>query len=193
MRYSILFVGTIFLLHSCVNYATVRSVKNNEEKIALQDYYSPCCGSCGQRIVIDKKNGEYNALQVNCILDDDYSTRCTPYQIGTQKQIMRYKKKKIISISFYRPVYDTIELKKIYPNLKKENYFDTALISKPILPLTNLDSMLIEKYFEMTTKKSCNDNYIKLIKGFIFVTDGNMKLHKEQKINFKSKSKSNGS
>src|SRR5262245_15678855 len=107
MRYFIILVATTMCLFSCVDYATVKSVRTDTERIALQDYYSPCCGSCGQRIVIDNKNGQYAALLVNCKLDDWGSVECSPWRIGTQKQIMTYKGNKITSVSYYRPVYDT--------------------------------------------------------------------------------------
>jgi hypothetical protein len=168
-------------------------VKNTQERIALQDYYSPCCGSCAQRLVVDNKKGQYTALQVSCKFDDIYSAKCSPMRIGTQKQIMTYKNKKINSISYYRPVYDTTELIKLFPNLERELYIDDSLESKPILPLTKLDSILIDKYLNMTSKRDCEGKYINLIRGFIYVGDGDMKIGRPQKIKFKSKSKSNGS
>jgi hypothetical protein len=193
MRHIIIFISFSILLFSCVDYATVKAINTGNEKIALQDYYSPCCGSCGERIVIDHKNGQYSALQVNCSLENIYSAYCTPYRIGTQKQIMNYKKNKITSIVYYRPVYDTIELLKLYPTLKRQCYFDTALILKPILPLTQVDSFLITKYLQMTTKKSCRANYLNLIRGFVHVADDDMKYNKPQKIKFRARSKNKGS
>src|SRR6187399_922371 len=78
-------------LSSCMDYATVKAINKPTERVALQDFYSPCCGSCGQRIVVEA-NGKQYALQVNCKVEGEHSRLCTPLSIGTQKHVLTYKK-----------------------------------------------------------------------------------------------------
>jgi hypothetical protein len=187
MNKSYLFFFALILLSSCMDYATVKAINNPTEKVAMQDFYSPCCGSCGQRIVIDDLHNKQYALLVNCNIEDQYSYQCTPYGMGTQKQVITYKKNKIISHAFYKAVYDTIELKKMYPGTQREQYYDSSLSGKPVIPMTKIDSSLIEKYSSLTNKRNCNADYLKFIKGYILVaeTSGRDRTEKK-KVKFKA-------
>ena len=160
-------IATTFL-NSCMDYATVKAINKPTERVALQDFYSPCCGSCGQRIVVEA-NGKQYALQVNCKVEDQYSRRCTPLSIGTQKHVLTYKRKKVIHEDYYKPVYDTIELKRMYPKIDIGEYYDAEIIQKPVIPLNAIDSLLIDKYYSLTSKKDCTDKHLGLIKGYIRV------------------------
>jgi hypothetical protein len=170
MRFVILLIVS-FNLCSCMNYAPVSSLKKNSEKITLQDFYSPCCGSCGQRIVIDKLDGNLYTLQVNCSIEEQYSRLCTPLKLGSHKKVLIYKKNKIISEKYYKPIYDTAELKKMYPNADSGEYYDSVIYSKKILPLTSIDSSLIDSYYLMTKKNNCTDKHLRFIKGFVLVEE----------------------
>ena len=114
------FIATILIvttfMSSCMNYTTVKAINQPNEKVALQNFYSPCCGPCGQRIVIEMNDKQY-ALQVNCKIENEYSRPCTPFGLGTQKHVLIYKRRKVIQEEYYKPVYDTIELKKMYPKV----------------------------------------------------------------------------
>jgi hypothetical protein len=109
-----------------------------------------------------------------------YSRYCTELRIGTQKHIDNYIRNTIRQHSIYRPVYDTIELKKMYPNLDRESYFDTLMLSRQIIPLTNLDSMLINQALAFKGNTTCNNYHLKLIRGFIFVRTDEVKVKKEK-------------
>ena len=183
MRYFLIIIATFFLFTSCVHYATLYAEKNTDKKIALQSYYSPCCGWCGQRVILDNLKGEQNSLLINCKFDDMYSRYCTEFRIGTQKHIDNYIKNTIRQHSIYRPVYDTTELKKMYPNLDRESYFDTLMLSRQIIPLTSLDSMLINQALAFKGDTTCNNNHLKLIQGFIFVRTDEVKMKKEKDFN----------
>jgi hypothetical protein len=186
MKNFLIALGAMVSLSSCMDYATVRAINNPNEKIALQDFYSPCCGSCGQRIVVDDFKGKQYALQVNCEIENEYSRLCTPLRLGTQKHVLAYKRKRVVSEEYYKPVYDTAELKKMYPKVERGEYFDSGLATKPVLPLTAIDSLLIEKYFSLT-QKQCSDQYIRLIKGFISVEKVNLSPIDKKKVKFKAK------
>lgn len=161
------------LASSCMDYNTMQAVRTPSGKVALQDFYSPCCGSCGQRIVLDNnKEKKLYALQSNCNIQDEYSLMCTPHKLGAQKQVITYRKKKVLSATYYKPVYDTVELKKQYPKANVTEYADTLFAGKPIIPLNGTDSFLIRQYFALTSKRDCADKYLHLIRGFIFVTEG---------------------
>lgn len=175
----------IFAFSSCMDYATVKAVSRPEEKIALQDFYSPCCGSCGQRIVAEI-NGKQYALQVNCQVEDKYSTRCTPLSLGTQKQVLTFKGKNVIHEDYYKPVYDTIELKKMYTKISSLEYHDSSFANKPVIPLDAIDSLLIDKYYALTAKQPCTDRHLRLIKGFIKVHEDYGPID-SKKVEFKTK------
>ena len=160
------------LCATCGTFSITKTLQEDlTKKITLQNYYSPCCGSCGQRIIIDSLIDKKYTLQVNCQNEDESSRLCTPFQLGTQKQVMTYQKHKTISISYYKPVYDTVELKKQYQKIERGEYFDSKLVSNKILPLSSIDSLLIEKYLVLAMKTNCSGQYIKLIKGFILVEE----------------------
>ena len=158
-------------LYSCAYYSTREVAKEDHQKISLQNYYSPCCGSCGQRIIIDSLIGKKYTLQINCQNEDESSRLCTPFQLGTQKQVITYQKHKTISISYYKPVYDTVELKRQYPKIERGEYFDSKFGSNQIIPLSSIDSLLIAKYLVLAKKTNCSGQYIKLIKGFMLVEE----------------------
>ena len=180
MRHSILFILFLALLSSCVHYATLYAEKSAVGKFAIQSYYSPCCGWCGQRFINDNLGGEQYSLLINCKIEDRYSRLCTEPQIGTQKHIDTYKKNYVRQQSIFRPVYDTFELKKMYPNLDREVYFDTIMLTGQILPLTSLDSTLISKALNFKGDSTCNNDHLKLIRGFILVSTQQVKMKKEK-------------
>ena len=171
---------------SCMDYATVKAINRSDEKIALQDFYSPCCGSCGQRIVAEI-NGKQYALQVNCRIEDKDSRLCTPFSLGTQKHVLFFKGKTIIRQEYYKPVYDTIELKKMYPKTDRGEYYDDSLGLKPVIPLDHIDALLIDRYYELTTKQPCSDRYLRLIRGFVQVKTDLPQIVDTKKVKFKTK------
>lgn len=159
-------------LFSCMDYSTVKSVGARGGTTNLQDFYSPCCGSCGQRIITEADGGNtLYALLVLCNIEDEYGPRCSPSSIGTQKQVIRHIKKNLRSISWYRPVYDTIALLKQYPKTPRDAYFDSAAFTHTILPLDKMDSLLFKNYFQLSEKRECEGKYLNLIKGFAFVKE----------------------
>ena len=172
-------------LSACMDYATVKAINKPNEKVALQDFYSPCCGSCGQRIVVEV-NGKQYALQVNCKVEDKYSRLCTPLSLGTQKHVITYKRRKVIHEDYYKPVYDTIELKKMYPKIEIGEYYDAEIIQRPVIPLNAIDSLLIDKYYSLTAKSDCTDKHLRLIKGFILANETYYPIDKKT-VKFKVK------
>lgn len=179
----------LFCIYSCVDYAPLAITKKAEEKIILQDFYSPCCGSCGQRIVIDNYNGLLSTLQVNCKIENQYSHLCTPMQLGTHKKVLYYKKNKIIAEKYYKPIYDTIELKRIYPKANRGEYYYSLAYTKELVLLTKSDSVLFDNYYSMSTKKQCSDKHLKFIKGFVLINEVIEKQTFEKKKDFNKKVK----
>jgi len=173
-------------LISCMHYATVKAINKHNEKAALQDFYSPCCGSCGQRIVVEVDGKQY-ALQVNCQIEDQYSRLCTPLQLGTQKHVLTYKRRKVIREDYYKPVFDTIELKRMYPKIDIGEYYDAEIFQQPVIPLNAVDSLLIDKYYTLTTKPGCSDKHLRLIKGYILVNETYASIIDKKIVKFKVK------
>ena len=182
MRYNLLAV--FILLSSCVHYATLYSEKNTNNKLAIQAYYSPCCGWCGQRVILDNMTGEQQSLLVSCKMDDRYSRYCTEARVGTQKHVDLYKGNTVYRHIVYRPVYDTAALKELYPGLDREAYFDSLLLVREMLPLTSIDAALINKAIHYKQDTACKSNYIKLIRGYVLVDSNEVKQKKE--TDFKS-------
>jgi len=180
MRQFLITIAAFFLFTSCVHYSTLYAENNPDNKVAIQSYYSPCCGWCGQRIISDNLKGEQYSLLINCKIESKYSRYCTALEIGTQKHIDVYKKKFVTQQSIYRPVYDTIELKQNYPNLEREAYFDTLMLTRQIIPLTNLDSALINWALEFKGDTTCSNDHLRLIRGYIFVRTEEVKMKKEK-------------
>ena len=180
MRQLSTIIITCVLFASCVHYATLNAEKNADNKIAFQSYYSPCCGWCGQRLILDNLKGEQYSLLINCKFGDKNSRSCTELEIGTQKHVDIYKRHTVRQHSIYRPVYDTTELKRMYPNLDWESYFDTLMLTRQVIPLTALDSILINKAVAYKGDITCNKNYLQLIRGYIFVSTDEVKFKKEK-------------
>jgi len=99
-------------------------------------------------------------------------------QIGTQKHINTYKKNFVRQHSVYRPVYDTLELKKMYPSIEREAYFDSTMLSGQFIPLTSLDSAIIKKALDFKSDTTCDNKHLKLIRGFIFIRKDEVKMKK---------------
>lgn len=154
-----------------MGYTNISTIKTPSQKTTLQSFYSPCCGSCGERVVIDKFQGTLYALQINCTLHDEYSHFCTPLYLGTHKKILSYQKNKIISEKYYKPIYDTMALLKIYPKANRGEYYDTTLNYTETIPLTSIDSSLINEYYSFPKANDCTNEHLKLIKGFVFVKE----------------------
>jgi len=131
-------------------------------------------------VINDNLNGEQYSLLINCKIDDRNSRYCTEMQLGTQKHIDAYKKNFVRKHSIYRPVYDTLELKKMYPNLDREAYFDSTMLSGQFIPLTSLDSALIKKALDFKSDTTCHNNHLKLIRGFVFIRTDKVKMKKEK-------------
>ena len=68
----------------------------------------------------------------------------------------------------------------MYPNLDRESYFDTLMLTREIIALTSLDSMLINQVLAFKSDTLCNSNHLKLIRGYIFVRADDVKLKKEK-------------
>jgi hypothetical protein len=181
--------GFVLLLSisGCMHYATINASKTSSANTALQDFYSPCCGSCGQRIIIDSLNGKQYGLLVNCKIENKYSAMCTPLRLGTQKHVLVYKKGKVISEAYYKPVYDTVELKRMFPGVQPGEYRDHELESKPMLALSAIDTLLIQKYYSMSKDTGCAGNHLRLIKGFICASERSGSEAYNEKASFKVK------
>jgi hypothetical protein len=187
MRQLLIFIAPILILSSCAHYSTLYAERQADSKLAIQGYYSPCCGWCGQRVITDNLKNEQTSLLINCRTEDMYSRLCTEWQIGTQKHVDVYKRNRVIQHAVYRPVYDTTRLKQLYPNIDRETYFDTLMISRQMIPLTRLDSMLIERALAFQGDSSCNKDHLRLILGYVFVRNDKIKGKKEK--DFKSPGK----
>lgn len=62
MKVSYTVIVFLISLSSCMEYANIRAISKPEEKWVLQDFYSPCCGSCGERIVTEINGNQYMLL-----------------------------------------------------------------------------------------------------------------------------------
>lgn len=173
---------------SCVHYNNVKLAKTTSEKYLLQTYYSPCCGSCGERVVTDADGKQYG-LQVNCVVDDIYSRWCSPREMGTLKTVMTFRKRRITSVSYYRAVYDTIELKKLHPEIDRGTYFDSADALKPVQSLSAIDSVLIKQHQSMTNKNICDNRHLQLIRGFVLSYVDTVFIYEKKRVKYKSKAK----
>ena len=54
------------------------------------------------------------------------------------------------------------------------------MLTGHILPLTNLDSTLISKALNFKGDSTCNNDHLKLIRGFILVSTQQVKMKKEK-------------
>ena len=113
-------------------------------------------------------------------ITDYYCRICNPYTMGTQKRIETYSGDLVIRYSHFRPVYDTIQLKKLYPKLDSRAYFDSIIIGKSIIPLNRLDSLLINTALEQKTDSTRRFDYLQLIRGFVLIDSSNVKYKKEK-------------
>jgi hypothetical protein len=179
MRHFLLFIS-ILVLVSCDHYITTQTVQVSGGKIAVQQYYTSCNGICGPRIVFDNlQNERQSLLAMNDIMDLDCRL-CNDHRIGTQKSIETYNDRFVYKYSLFRPVYDTNELKKQYPNIDRAAYFDSTIAKNSILPLTSLDSVLISRALEQKNDSTCKIDYLRFIRGFVFVDSTDVKIKKEK-------------
>ena len=179
MRHIILIIS-IFSFLSCDHYITTHSTQIPGGKVAVQEYYTTCNGLCGHRIVFDNLLYEQQSLLVMKDIMDFGCRLCNDHQIGTQKNIVTYNGKFVNKYSMFRPVYDTNELKKQYPDIDRRVYFDSTMIGNPILPLTNLDSILINKALEQKSDSTYKIDYLKFIRGFVLIYSTDVKYKKEK-------------
>ena len=180
MRTASIFILICICFSSCTSYITLYAEKNADSKTAVQSFVTPCCGRCGLRIITDNLVNEQQSLLINCKPEDEYSWYCTEMSIGTQKHIDVYKKKFVRQHSVYRPVYDTIELKKQYPGLKREFYFDSLMLTRPLIPLTATDSAFINRAMAFKSDAPCGSSHLQFIRGYIFVNSFDVKSKKEK-------------
>lgn len=68
----------------------------------------------------------------------------------------------------------------MYPNLDREAYFDTIMLTNQFIPLTTLDSSMIKKALDFNGDTTCYKNHLKLIRGFILVSTEEVKIKKEK-------------
>ena len=169
----------ILLFSSCAHYSNLYTEKQVDSKLAIQKIYSPCCGWCGQRVISDNLKDEQTSLFINCKMEEKNSRYCTGMRIGTQKHVDLYKNNTIIQHSVYRPVYDSTALKKLYPNIDREAYFDSILLTSAVIPLTTSDAAIIQKAIDFTGDGSCNKDHLKLIYGFVLVRSEMVKNKKK--------------
>jgi len=167
-------------LFSCVHSTALYFDNQTNYRLAYKSYYSPCCGWCGRKIILDSLKGQQNTLFIDCNINHVNNKYCTYLGIGTQKHIDTYNGNFIRSRSIYIPVYDTVELKKNYPDLDREIYFNTSMLSINIIPLIDLDSLIIKKSLEYTGDTACDKMYLKYIRGYVLVKTESMKIKKER-------------
>lgn len=185
MRIFSIFVFTCICFSSCISYVTLYAERNADSKVAVQSFVSPCCGRCGLRVIADNLINEQQSLLINCKPEDIYSRYCTELRIGTQKHIDIYKNRFVRQHSVYRPVYDSIELKKQYPGLDREFYFDSLMLTRPLIPLTATDSVFINRALAYKDDAAaCGSSHLRFIRGYIFVNIYEVKNKKE--TNFKT-------
>ncbi|GEM_PF-1988300 len=173
-----------FAFNSCMSYKNIKITKEASQTIALQSFSSSCCGQCGERVIVDQYVNKIHSLQVNCDFENQYAHLCTPFRLGTQKKILTYKKNKIISETYYKPVYDTISLLKKYPKISRGEYYDTSIKYSNIIPLDKIDSLLIKNYTQMSKSEICTKSQIEFIIGFVKsheILDKKMLMEKNRK------------
>ena len=178
MRNTLMTITVLIVLNSCDHYSTMHVEKSSDRKIAIQQYFTSCAGLCGQNIIVDDLKGEQQSLLIMCNIESRGCRLCTAFWMGTQKSIANYNGKFVRKYSIFRPVYDTISLKKVYPNLDRGTYFDTLMLSRVFLPLTKTDSVLFTKALEFKSD-TCKTNFIKFITGYILVSTREVNFKKE--------------
>ncbi len=165
MRNAIVLI-VLLILSSCNSLITRSIQRSNGVGIAIQSFAASCCGGCGQSVVIDSLNGVQHVLHVEC---DFAKGCCRACMFGTEKIINKYSGKFIVQQSRFRPVYDTVALKKMFPGIRSSVYFDPVLLNNSMMPLTTMDSMLISRAINDTTVTNCDRAYLSLLIGFVFV------------------------
>lgn len=175
-----LFIGSIIFLSSCDLSVLIYKEKQTNYRLEYGSTYSPCCRCSERAVILDDLIGQQVKLTIICDITGNDGL-CTYGGFGTQKQVDQYKGKFIIKRLIYKPVYDTNQLKKAYPFIKRSVFFYPELLSNQILPLGNLDSILIKTVFEHVpnTGSGCDKNYLKYIRGFVLVNTEEFKMRKE--------------
>lgn len=168
------------MLVSCDHYITTQTAQVPGGKIVIQESYTTCNGLCGTRIVFDNLLHERQSLLVMNDISDLGCRLCNDHSIGTQKNVETYEGKFVYKYSLFRPVYDTIELKKQYPDIDRGAYFDSTIAKNPVLLLTHLDSVLISKALQQKNDSTCKIDYLRFIRGFVFVYSTDVKTKKEK-------------
>ena len=180
MRYTLIIIAALFCFSSCDHYITRSIEKTGSSRTVIQSFAAACCGGCGQRVLIDNLNGEQQTLQVECNLEWGCCRMC---MFGTEKHIDKYSSKFIVQRTIYKPIYDTTNLKNLFPKLRREAFFDSTQFSNPTLPLTFFDTLLISHALSYAVDTACKKSYLSLIRGFVFVKTENVKYKKD--FNFK--------
>lgn len=157
--------------YSCASSSTLQRYKKQGFTIELRRFYSPCCGPCGMSAHVSTTKDQEVALLINFKPESRGSESCLwPGSLGAQKQLRHYKGKKLLGAERYLPIYDTAKLAAAYPGLlqlvrKNERQLQPGYT---IIPLDGLDSAMIESASGYRDAGfSCNNAYLKFIKGFI--------------------------
>jgi hypothetical protein len=180
MRYTLIIIAALFCFTSCDNYITKSIENTGNTRTVIQSFAAACCGGCGQRVLIDNLKDEQQTLQVECNLEWGCCRMC---MFGTEKHIDKYSGKFIVQRTIYKPIYDTISLKNLFPKLERVAFFDSAQLLNPILSLTSSDTLLISRALSYVVDTTCQKSYLLLIRGFVFVKTENVKYKKA--VNFK--------
>ena len=75
----------------------------------------------------------------------------------------------------------------MYPKVDIGEYYDAEMIQQPVIPLNAIDSLLIDKYYTLTTKPGCSDKHLRLIKGYILVNETYPTIIDKKIVKFKVK------
>ena len=173
MRNIPILISFIFLLASCDNFISQSVQETENERIILQSYAAACCGGCGQLVLIDNLKGEQQTLQVECDFERGCCRSCL---FTTEKHIDKYVGKYIIERLVFKPVYDTISIKRLFPTIARGAYFDSTQYLNPLILLTDQDSLLISKALSYSSNSNCNKSYLSHIRGFIFIKTERVKF-----------------
>jgi hypothetical protein len=155
---------------SCKLYGPKKSYYNYHKGIYEFIGTKKDCDQRRQRIVIDDQKSIQYGLIANCQIDNSKTGDCILFKMGTVKLISEYQNDYIIKQTIYKPIYDSIGINNMYPDMSKENVFTYSKTNNHVYPLGKIDSIMISQSIIHKKFQDCGIEYLRTIKGFYIDT-----------------------